>query len=122
MSVKFDIVDSDGNRYMCKRGKLMLQLALEDHIRHIGKLVEEDGVVTWWKRVDEKNIHHKTASWALPMAIYERIDRAVFSSKNKRWTIELDDKENKLGYFQFKKTGMEKQVYIKLKYWTETII
>ena len=122
MSTDFEFEDKNKNVYICKRDKVTLQLASERRIRHIGAIREVDGIKTWWKKVDEKNIHKKTNSWAIPTAIYGRVDRIVFSSNKKRWTIDIREVDVFKGYFQFKEGGMEQQVWIGLEHWDETII
>jgi len=118
----FTFKDKNENLYICKDGKLTLQLKSELRVRKIGEIYVNNKYTIYKKYEDEKHIFRKTNAWSIPVDIYEKVDTIWYYSKLYNYRILKKKAKEHMQYLSFNKSGYENKVYIPIQLWdVETI-
>lgn len=106
------IEDNEGNIITINdSGVCRLKLSREKgRIRNIG--IIKDNI--YYKFDTEKNIFRKLNAWSIPQVIYDLVDVVVIKTTNKNYTYIKKNIKNPI--LHFKSSGIERKVYIPLKY------
>lgn len=115
IDIHFTMTDEARNKITCKNRKLILKLATERRERNIGKIVWKNGELIYSKPEKEEDIYRKLNAWSVPYSILKKVDRITFYTD--KWFYRIRVKEIELTFLHFKKSGIEKKIYIPLDYW-----
>ncbi len=121
---KFNVSDEVGNKLVCSEdGNLRLELKDSKYNKNpkIGQLKIVDGKMCYSKNVDEKNIMRINDSWGLCWDVISKLkddDIVALYGKKRDYFLTVKIINEKKDFLHFKTKGLEKQIFIPIKYWT----
>ena len=120
--IKMIYSDSVGSLKVLHTGEVVLNLNSENRVRKLGFMKEnEKGVMSYYKHEKEKDVFRMTNAWSLNWNIiqYLPFPNSMINIKSENGIYRITkEKALECGEFMFfKKSGIEKKIYVSKVFW-----
>lgn len=121
-AIKTIYSDTQGSLYILKTGEVELSLLCESRTRKLGFIKQNElGIISYYKHEKEKDVFRKTNAWSLNWNIiqYLPFPNSMINIKSENGIYRITkEKALECGEFMFfKKSGIEKKIYVSKVFW-----
>lgn len=116
-AIKTIYSDTQGSLYILKTGEVELSLLCESRTRKLGFIKQNElGIISYYKHEKEKDVFRKTNAWSLNYNVLQYLpnDNSMINIKSELQIYRISkSKALECGEFMFfKKSGIEKKIYV----------